>query len=114
MPPDEIRKVGRKIERSQQTFVQYKRTRKEIQEGSHDTTTLVQQGPSVKDMPQFDPDAEITGLTLTIPSWGSSIERIRTKTNLSIVSANARVKLIDALHDLQRIIDDMLVAIKEE
>lgn len=114
MPPDEIRKVGRKIERSQQTFVQYKWTRKEIQEGSHDTATLVQQGPSVKDMPQFDPDAEITGLTLTIPSWGSSIERIRTKTNLSIVSANARIKLIDALQDLQRIIDDMLEAIKEE
>lgn len=114
MPPDEIRKVGRKIERSQQTFVQYKRTRKEIHDGSAEVEPMIPSGPTVKDMPQFDPDAEITGLTLTIPSWGSSIERIRTKTDLSIVSAAARSKLTDALNDLLKKIDDMLEAIKEE
>lgn len=108
MPPDEIRKIGRKIERSQQTFVQYKSTRKEIHEGSADTEPILSAGPTVKDMPQFDPDAEITGLTLTIPSWGSSIERIRTKTDLSIVSATARTKLTDALKNLQKKIDDTL------
>lgn len=114
MPPDEIRKVGRKIERSQQTFVQYKRTRKEIHDGSAEIEPMIPSGPTVKDMPQFDPDAEITGLTLTIPSWGSSIDRIRTKTDLSIVSTAARSKLTDALNDLLKKIDDMLEAIKEE
>lgn len=114
MPPEEIRKVGRKIERSQQTFVQYKRTSKEIHEGSTENEPIIPTGPTVKDMPQFDPDAEITGLTLTIPSWGSSIERIRTKTDLSIVSAAARAKLTVALKDLLKKIDDMLDAIKED
>lgn len=114
MHPEEIRKVGRKIERSQQTFVQYKRTNKEIHEGSTETDQIIPMGPTVKDMPQFDPDAEITGLTLTIPSWRSSIERIRTKTDLSIVSAAARSKLTDALNDLLKKIDDMLEAIKED
>ena len=75
---------------------------------------MIPAGPTVKDMPQFDPDAEITGLTLTIPSWGSSIERIRTKTDLSIVSAAARARLTDALKDLLKKIDDMLDAIKED
>lgn len=114
MSPEEIRKVSRKIERSQQTFVQYKKTRKEIQQSGQVADPLLTTGPSVKDMPAFDPDAEIIGLTLTIPSWGSSIERIRTKTDLAIVSENARRKLTDALMDLQQKIDDMLDAIKEE
>ena len=114
LPPEEIRKVGRKIERNQQTFVQYKKTRKEIQEGIQSEAVIMASGPSVKDMPEFDPDAELTGLTLTIPSWGSSIERIRTKTDLGIVSSRARTKLSDALEELKKKIDDMLEAIKEE
>ena len=114
LPPEEIRKVGRKIERNQQTFVQYKKTRKEIQEGIQSEAVIMASGPSVKDMPEFDPDAELTGLTLTIPSWGSSIERIRTKTDLGIVSSRARTKLSDALKELKKKIDDMLEAIKEE
>lgn len=51
-------------------------------------------------MPAFDPDAEVAGLTLTIPSWVGSIERTRTKANLSIVSVQARDKLMDALISL--------------
>ena len=114
LTPEEIRKVGRKIERNQQTFVQYKKTRKEIQDGIQSENPMIAPGPSVKDMPEFDPDAELTGLTLTIPSWGSSIERIRTKTDLGIVSSRARTKLSSALEELKHIIDDMLEAIKEE
>ena len=70
--------------------------------------------PSVKDMPVFDPDAEITGLTLTIPSWASSIDRTRTKTDLSIVSDHARNKLAEALADLQFRISNMLSVMKAE
>jgi len=70
--------------------------------------------PSVKTMPAFDPDAEVTGLTLTIPSWGSLIERTRTKTNITIVSKQAKQKLSRALSDLQNKITEMLSAIKED
>ena len=114
MTPEEIRKVGRKLELNQQVFIQYKKTRTEIQQASKLDEPILQPGPSVKDMPAFDPDAEITGLTLTIPSWGSSIKRIRTKTDLSIVSTNARSKLKNALNELTQQIDNMLEAIKEE
>ena len=114
MMPEEIRKVGRKLELNQQVFVQYKKTRSEIHPVPKMEEPILQPGPSVKDMPAFDPDAEITGLTLTIPSWGSSIKRIRTKTDLSIVSTNARTKLRNAMNELNQQIDEMLEAIKEE
>ena len=96
-------------------MTQYNRSRQEIQSamqqaGVAENTPI----PSVKDMPVFDPDAEITGLTLTIPSWTSSIERTKTKSDLSIVSNNARTKLTSALQDLQAKIQEMLVAIEVE
>lgn len=70
--------------------------------------------PAIKNMPEFDPDAEITGLTLTIPSWCSSLDRVRTKTNLSIVSDQARAKLSNALETLQSKSSEMMDAIKEK
>lgn len=113
MTPEEIKKVSRRIERSQQPYVQYNRTRREIQEHCAETAVCEEKPkPSVKDMPVFDPDAEITGLTLTIPSWASSIERIRTKTNLLIISDKARCNLIEALLNLQIAIEEMCEAVK--
>ena len=64
-------------------------------------------------MPEFDPDAEVIGLTLTIPSWSSSIDRI-VHSNLDNVSDSARQKLHNALMDLQEAISLMLSAIKED
>ncbi len=115
LTPDEIRRVNRKIDANAAPFVQYKRTRSVIDTGRKDTgTPEEQQGPSVKDMPAFDPDAEVSSLTLTIPSWSSSIERTRSRANLSIVSSNAKNRLIGALQTLQDSVEEMLSAIKED
>ena len=115
MTSEEIKKVSRRIERSQQPYVQYNRTRREIQEHCTESASAEERSaPSVKDMPVFDPDAEITGLTLTIPSWASSIERTRTKTNLSIISTKARNSLVEALLTLQIAIEEMCEAVKEK
>ena len=64
-------------------------------------------------MPAFDPDAEVIGLTLTIPSWSSSIDRI-VHSNLENVSDTARLNLHRALLELQDRINTMISAIKEE
>ena len=64
-------------------------------------------------MPEYDPDSEITGLTLTIPSWGSSITRVMSVTDMNNVSGEAKVNLIAALCQLKSVIDDMLIAVKE-
>lgn len=65
-------------------------------------------------MPVFDPDADITGLTLTIPSWTGSIHRIQTKTDLSIISSAARSALIRELHVLVDKACEMLQILEEE
>lgn len=114
MSPEEMKKVVRKIEVTQQPFVKYNTTRQEVQRSAGQFGRVMNTGPSVKDMPAFDPDAEITGLTLTIPSWASSIDRTRSKADLSIVSDRARDRLAEALTELQGKVSDMLAALKEE
>ena len=114
MEPSEMRKVVRKIEVAQQPFVQYNKTRREILPAGSDGSAPSKPKPSVKDMPAYDPDAEITGLTLTIPSWSSSIDRTKNKADLSSISDNARIRLAEALAELQLKITEMLDAIKED
>lgn len=113
MSPEELRKVSRRIERSSKSFIKYKSMRTEIQNCA-DTDSPDEYSPSVKDMPTYDPDSEITGLTLTIPSWGSSIDRVLSKSDLGSVSRPAREKLTDALLSLTEIINNMLSAIEED
>ena len=114
LPPEELKKMAQRIEQTQQPYIQYKQTRQEIQRQADRTAGESGPLPSVKDMPEYDPDAEIAGLTLTIPTWSSSIDRTRTRTNLGIVSGAAKDRLVAALSDLQARIDEMLSAIKED
>ena len=67
----------------------------------------------IKTMPVYDPDSEITGLTLTIPSWRSSIERARGKADMQVISTKAKDELQQALLELLDTVHTMLVAIKE-
>lgn len=69
--------------------------------------------PVIKTMPTFDPDAEATCLTLTIPSWISSIERAWGAADLRSVSPSARLRLESALLLLQSKTQDIIRAIKE-
>jgi len=114
MSPADIKKVARKIELSQKPFVQYHASRGEIQQSGGYTPASAPSVPTIKDMPKYDPDAEITGLTLTIPSWASSIDRTRSKADFENISDNARNKLSGALQNLMEAINEMLSAIKED
>ena len=70
--------------------------------------------PAIKSMPVYDPDAEVAGLTLTIPSWMSSIDRTKTMARLEAISPAARQNLRTALHELIEKIQEMLSAIEGE
>ena len=74
---------------------------------------LIVPAVSIKDMPPYDPDAEISSLTLTIPSWASSINRVRTAANFNTTTIQAREKLIKELAGLKQTIDSILAAVKE-
>lgn len=69
--------------------------------------------PSVKDMPAHDPDGEVASLSLTIPSWNSSIGRVFNKTNMQEISDKARTQLRVELMTLRDSIDLILLAIEE-
>lgn len=67
-------------------------------------------------MPIYDPDAEFTWLTLTVPSWTSSIRRVRLAEGGAAsreVSREAKVALAGVLAALQEEIQNMLRVIRE-
>lgn len=76
-------------------------------------TTSACSGPSVKDMPKHDPDGEVIALTLTIPSWQESIERVISVADLESVSADAKDKAQKALSSLVAAATSLLTFIKE-
>lgn len=108
----ELRKLNRRMsaEKKKTAYVPYAVARQHLHETDKSD---IQIKPEIKNMPEFDPDAEITGLTLTIPSWSNSIERTLNRADLSIVTPKARQSLEDALSDLQNAILEILKAIKE-
>ena len=61
----------------------------------------------IKKMPKYDPDAELQSLSLTIPMWKSSVERVRNNADFECASMGIKSKLLaqlnnmaDAIHDL--------------
>jgi hypothetical protein len=49
--------------------------------------------PIIKTMPVYDADSVLSSLTLTIPSWVSSIERIKNTADFEHISAEAKERL---------------------
>lgn len=71
-------------------------------------STIMLPVQSVKNLPTPDPDAEVSSLALTIPTWVNSIRRKCNATNFDEVSLDAKSKLEAELRCLQ---DEISVAI---
>lgn len=108
---DELKTVNRHLNRSRNPYFQYNQSRTVL---SNNAPLEIPPTPKIKEMPAFDPDAEVTELTLTIPTWCSSIKRTQNNANLSIISPKAREKLTTVLITLKESVDEMLSLIKEE
>ena len=67
---------------------------------------------SIKDMPEYDPDAEISSITFTIPSWIGSMNRL-ISTDFSKTTPKAKSKLMDELNNLLFSIETIKIAIGE-
>ena len=114
MPPEEIRRIGARPENLQHPFTSYSDTRKEFADMDEEPVTPMQEIlPPIKVTPKHDPDAEIAGLTLTVPSWVSSIERARNHANMNAASTDAKSRLEEALLSLQEKVSEMLSDIRE-
>lgn len=69
---------------------------------------------SIKDMPVYDPDAELISLVFTIPSWRRSIARVQEVADVDRASREARLRLIEALMLLEVTADKLINVVKEE
>ena len=115
MDTNEIQELGKKVAQSPLAFIRYSESRKNITgETPAKLPGPVPETPAIKTMPAYDPDAEVAGLTLTIPSWMSSIERTKKTADLNVISPSAKDKLEEALEALQNKVQEMLTVIKGE
>lgn len=70
--------------------------------------------PAIKQTPKFDPDAEISSLTLTIPTWISLMNRAIKHSDMNAVSIKARVNLLTKLNELKKSIDIIQLKLEGE
>jgi hypothetical protein len=75
---------------------------------------IVEKTVSIKDMPAYDPDAEFASLTLTIPSWISSIKRAINASDINKVSMKSKDRLRIELEKLCDVIFEVFDVLKEE
>ena len=68
---------------------------------------------SIKDMPKYDPDAEILSIIYTVPSWISSMNRL-ISTDYMKISKNTKTKLINELNNLSFCVETIKLAIGED
>lgn len=115
MDENAIREMSQRIQSAPNTYVRYSEARKSITgvEGQK-PGPRVQPTPAIKTMPSYDPDAEVASLTLTIPSWISSIDRAQSNADLKLVSKTARMRLEEALRQLANKAFEMLEAVRED
>ena len=108
---DELKKISHKMSRNQMPYIKYCNSRSVIKnseaEVSMPNSSTASIG-SIKEMPVYDPDSEITRLTLTIPSWISSIQKTRSSIIINEASESAKDKLMQSLLDLENEEDKLL------
>ena len=61
--------------------------------------------PQIRNLPAYDPDAEVSSLALTIPSWVSSIAHVEDSAALDYISPAARQKAKTQLTALRQAAD---------
>ena len=62
----------------------------------------------IKKKPVYDPDAEISSLALTMPSWSGSIIRVTESTDFKRISKDAKNKLLVELHNLYQAVTPLI------
>jgi hypothetical protein len=79
------------------------------------TAPLVKKKPvSIKDTPAYDPDAPVSSLSYTIPSWVSAIEKVFMSVDINTISVKARYRLRKELVVLADTAGVMLDILREE
>ena len=101
------KKLGRKdVKMRQRNTKEVSQQNTEKGDGQLDEEIQIITG--IKEMPAFDPDMEINGLSLTIPTWINAIARTEKKMNADIATDKAKEQLTVNLIRLREQINRML------
>ena len=123
LPGEDIKKLKGLFENPDGNHISYADIRHELQwkkssprrnGGSNDLRCKPSVTAEIKQMPAYDPDAELSSLTLTIPSWVSSITRAFNASDLSLITPSASSKLHKQLTSLRNTINTYLETISED
>jgi len=68
----------------------------------------------IKDMPAFDPDMELRGLALTIPTWMNAMARAWSKTDMTLASELLKKQLAGILDQFRQQIDQMMEVLTDD
>ncbi len=107
LPKDVIHDICQQINVAETDSLPYSQTRRIINIPKNEKQK------TVKDMPDYDPDAEVSILTLTIPSWKGLISRVFAALSVHPVSGKARSKLKSELLALSHSLVELMKAISE-
>ncbi len=61
----------------------------------------------IKQMPAYDPDAELNGMTFTVSSWGRTVSRVREKTDFQAATPEGKQRLQQALTGLMAEVNEL-------
>ncbi len=109
----EIKELSSLLSDNSREFIINLRRKLLQKQNSSERNSLLMPAGSIKEMPVYDPDAGISSLALTIPSWISSINRTRSASNFNDVTGDACRRLEKELGNLKETINHMLEALKE-
>ncbi|WP_294463556.1 hypothetical protein, partial [uncultured Ruminobacter sp.] len=60
---------------------------------------------SIRQMPEYNPDADVNSLCMTIDSWVSSIKRVNQKVDFSTITRKATLTLVRQLTILEQTVN---------
>jgi hypothetical protein len=109
----EIKELSPLLSDNSRGFILNLRQKLLKKQNSSERNSLLIPAGSIKEMPVYDPDAEISSLVLTIPSWISSINRTRSASDFNDVTSDACRRLEKELKNLKETINHMLETLKE-
>lgn len=107
LPKHAIHDICQQINATEADSLPYSQTRRLINISTNENQK------TIKDMPEYDPDAELSILTLTIPSWRGIMSRVVIALSLHPVSNQAKSKLKNELVLLSQSLFEILKAIME-
>lgn len=116
LPPEQLEKFVQAMTKCGKAFVQFSTTRDIFMHilGGIEQPPSEPTKPTIKDMPTFDPNAQFIELSLTIPSWISSLQHAYVNITSVTISYETKCRLSISLHSLSEQIQKILATLSED